>query len=56
MKKSIGSKLALLRWKKEKPDPEYFRRIGKLGAKKRWENKIKKYGTDQDNISEEHLG
>lgn len=33
-KPSNGSALAQQRWKKEKPDPEYFRRI----AKKRWAN------------------
>ena len=55
MNKSLGSRLAKMRWKKEKPDKEFLRKIGKLGAKKRWENKQKKYGTDQDNITEEYL-
>lgn len=31
-KKSPGSQLASLRWAKEKPDPEYFKKISKLAA------------------------
>jgi len=56
MNKSLGSRLASLRWKKEKPDKEYFSKIGKLGAKKRWENKQKKYGADQDNFTKKYFG
>lgn len=33
--KSPASQLASLRWKKEKPDKEYFKRISKLGVAKR---------------------
>lgn len=50
MKKSLGSQLASLRWSKEKPDPEYFRKISKLGVKKRKENLKKKY-VDESKIS-----
>lgn len=39
-KKSIGSQLAALRWKKEKPDPEYFKRIRQ--NRKTWTKKIPK--------------
>lgn len=39
MTKSPASKLASLRWKKEKPNPEYFKRISKLGVEKRWGKK-----------------
>lgn len=36
-KKSLGSKLASLRWQKEKPDSEYFKKIRKL--RKTWKKK-----------------
>lgn len=40
MKKTPAAQLASIRWKKEKPDPEYFRKLGRLSAAAR---KRKKY-------------
>lgn len=40
-KKSPASQLASIRWAKEKPDPEYFKRISKLAAIAR-KNKLTK--------------
>lgn len=39
--KSPASQLASIRWAKEKPDPEYFKRISKLAAIAR-KNKLTK--------------
>lgn len=42
MKNKAAQDLVSLRWSKEIPDPDYFKKIGKKGAKKRWGKKKKK--------------
>lgn len=42
MKNKAAQDLVNLRWSKEIPNPEHFRKLGKLSAKKRWGKKRKK--------------
>jgi hypothetical protein len=52
-KNKAASQLVGLRWKKEKPNPEYFRKLGKLSAKKRWGKKSLSPRQEIDNDKKE---
>lgn len=43
---SPGRALAMKRWAKEKPNADYFRKISKLGNKKRWPKKKRRGGAN----------